>query len=146
MLHGILLSWALAAAVGTVASFATPVPAFAQLADEQGEVRHVIEQQIEAFRAGDLETAFSFAAPSIRRLFGSPDVFGRMVEQGYPMVWSPSEVTFLELRRIEGALWQRVMVRDDSGALHMLDYQMTPGEGGWKIGGVQLLRAQDLRA
>ena len=62
------------------------------------------------------------------------------------MVWRPSDVQFLELREIAGALWQRVQIRDQSGTLHALDYQMIQQDGDWRINGVQLLRLPDVGA
>ncbi|AXT28223.1 DUF4864 domain-containing protein [Ruegeria sp. AD91A] len=113
--------------------------AFAQNA----EIEANISAQIQAFKADDFATAFTFASPSIQRLFQNPDNFGAMVRNGYPMVWRPSDVRFLELREVAGALWQKVLITDGNGRVHILDYQMIPLEGGWKINGVQLLGNAD---
>ncbi len=107
-------------------------------------IRGVIQSQIDAFLMDDFASAFSYASPSIRGIFETPDNFGAMVREGYPMVWRPSEVTFGELREIGGRLWQRVVVEDAQGRVHALDYQMIQTDGGWKINGVQLLRAPDV--
>ncbi len=113
--------------------------AFAQSA----EIEANIAAQIQAFKADDFATAFTFASPNIQRLFGNPDNFGAMVRNGYPMVWRPSDVRFLELREVAGELWQKVMITDGDGAVHILDYQMIQQENGWKINGVQLLGRAD---
>lgn len=113
--------------------------AFAQSA----EIEANIAAQIQAFRADDFATAFTFASPSIQRLFRNADNFGAMVRNGYPMVWRPADVRFLELREVDGALWQKVMITDGNGRVHLLDYQMIPLTEGWKINGVQLLGAAD---
>ncbi len=105
-------------------------------ADETA-IRSVISSQIEAFQADDFTTAFTFASPTIRQIFGTPEQFGNMVRQGYPMVWRPSEVTFLEVETIDGLLWQTVRVRDQAGNVHLLDYQMIELEQGWKINAVR---------
>lgn len=109
-------------------------------------IEDVIASQMRAFRADDFERAFDFASPGIRGMFGDADRFGSMVRQGYPMVWKNDEVRFLELREIAGALWQRVMVRDRTGAVHFLDYRMEMGADGWRIDGVQILRAPGVGA
>ncbi|MBO9411462.1 MULTISPECIES: DUF4864 domain-containing protein [Ruegeria] len=109
--------------------------AFAQNA----EIEANIAAQIQAFQADDFATAFTFASPNIQRLFQTPENFGVMVKRGYPMVWRPSDVRFLELREISGLLWQKVMITDVDGRVHILDYQMVQRENGWKINGVQLL-------
>lgn len=102
-------------------------------------IETTIQNQFDAFLQDDVTTAFSFASPSIKGIFGSPERFGQMVQQGYPMVWRPADVKYLELRNVAGNLWQRVMVTDQSGAVHMLDYQMVQTPEGWQINGVQLL-------
>ncbi len=107
------------------------------------EIEANIAAQIQAFKADDFATAFTFASPNIQRLFGNPDNFGAMVRNGYPMVWRPSDVRFLELREVAGAMWQKVMITDGDGAVHILDYQMIQQENGWKINGVQLLGRAD---
>ncbi|SMO55947.1 DUF4864 domain-containing protein [Ruegeria faecimaris] len=113
--------------------------AFAQNA----EIEANIAGQIQAFMVDDFATAFTFASPTIQRLFGTPENFGVMVRRGYPMVWRPADVRFLELREISGALWQKVMITDGDGQIHILDYEMIPQEEGWKINGVQLLGNSD---
>ncbi|NOD64223.1 MULTISPECIES: DUF4864 domain-containing protein [unclassified Ruegeria] len=110
---------------------------------QSSEIEANIAAQIQAFKADDFATAFTFASPNIQRLFQNPDNFGAMVRNGYPMVWRPAYVRFLELREIAGSLWQKVMITDGDGRVHILDYQMIPLEGGWKINGVQLLGNAD---
>ncbi len=106
---------------------------------ESPAINETIQSQIDAFRADDFATAFSYASPTIKGLFGSPDRFGLMVRNGYPMVWRPDEVQFLGLRQQDGRLWQKVMVVDMAGNRHVLDYQMIETPEGWQINGVHLL-------
>lgn len=122
------------AAVALAALIALPAAA------SDDAIRRVIGAQIEAFLADDFETAFTYASPGIKRLFGTPERFGAMVRQGYPMVHRPREVRFLELRTVAGSLWQRVMMTDAEGRVHLLDYQMIETPEGWQINAVQLLR------
>ncbi|KUJ78395.1 DUF4864 domain-containing protein [Ruegeria profundi] len=110
---------------------------------QSDEIEKNIAAQIQAFEADDFATAFTYASPGIQRLFQTPENFGVMVKRGYPMVWRPSEVRFLELRDVGGSLWQKVMITDIDGQVHILDYQMVPLENGWKINGVQLLGNSD---
>lgn len=107
---------------------------------QQAEIKSVIDAQIEAFGRDDFATAFTYASPMIRSMFGTPDNFGRMVRQGYPMVWRPAEVRYLNLRREDGRLWQRVMFTDGAGNIHLFDYDMVEIGGAWKINGVYRVR------
>jgi hypothetical protein len=52
----------------------------------------------------------------------------------------------LELREVSGLLWQRVMITDQMGRTHILDYQMIETSEGWQINGVQLLKSEGLGA
>ncbi|MGI3170365.1 DUF4864 domain-containing protein [Pseudooceanicola sp. C21-150M6] len=98
-------------------------------------------RQFEAFRADDMEQAFSYASPMIKGYFRTPGNFGRMVEQGYPMVRDPGRVRLLDLREEGGKRLQRVEVIDGKGMAHTLDYEMIETEDGWKINGVTFTRA-----
>ncbi|MEO0485942.1 MAG: DUF4864 domain-containing protein [Pseudomonadota bacterium] len=109
-------------------------------------IQSTINGQMEAFRADDFDRAFTFAAPNIKRMFGSPDRFGTMVRNGYPMVWKNADVQFLELRELAGNLWQMVQVQAEDGSYHYFDYMMVETAQGWQIAAVQPLPAPDVAA
>ncbi len=114
--------------------------------EAQAGIEGTIRGQIEAFEADDFARAFTFASPSIQRLFGTPENFGVMVRRGYPMVWRPGDVRFGELRDINGALWQKVIIQDEAGVTHVLDYRMIQQNGQWRISGVQILPQPEVAA
>ena len=124
---------------------AWPAAADKVIAPEPG-IEATIGAQIEAFLADDFATAFTFASPMIQGMFGTHQRFGQMVQNGYPMVWRPGDVQYLDLREVDGALWQRVMIRDQGGGVHMLDYQMLQMDGIWRINGVTLVREPGIGA
>ena len=105
------------------------------------DIEATIAGQFEAFIAEDVDTAWTFASPTIQQLFQSPGNFGRMVQQGYPMVWNPGQISFVDLQQLGSIIVQRVEVIDQAGTAHMLGYQMVETEAGWRINAVQLLRA-----
>ncbi|MFK7941037.1 MAG: DUF4864 domain-containing protein [Roseovarius sp.] len=111
-------------------------------ADETA-IRSVISDQIEAFQADDFAKAFTYASPKIQGLFGNAENFGTMVRQGYPMVWRPAEVQFLGTEMEGGRLWQNVMIRDATGRVHVLGYEMITGENGWKINAVKVQKVPE---
>lgn len=125
--------------IGVFLSATLCLPAQAQEADIQA----VIDQQFTAFKADDFDTAFTFASPNLQRLFQSPQVFEQMVTQGYPMVWRPGAVRYLETRNEGETVWQRVMITDQAGRVHLLDYRMLQTPEGWRINGVQILDSAD---
>lgn len=111
---------------------------------QQSSIQDVIRKQIDAFRSDDFDSAFAYASPDIRRMFGSPEIFGQMVRNGYPMVWRPSALRFLKQREEGEMIWQRVLIQDAQGRVHMLEYQMIETVNGWKINAVQMLPATGL--
>jgi hypothetical protein len=125
-----------------VLSLMLALPAAAQ----EEPIRKAIQSQIDAFLADDFARAFTFASPNIQGIFGTPENFGAMVKNGYPMVYRPAEVEMGALREIAGNLWQRVRVVDQAGAAWYLDYMMVETPEGWQINAVQLLPAPDVGA
>jgi Domain of unknown function (DUF4864) len=128
---------------GLYAAVFVAVLALPAMAQEE-PIRETIQSQIDAFLADDFARAFSFASPNIQGMFGTPENFGAMVKQGYPMVYRPADVQMQELREVAGNLWQRVRVVDQAGAAWFLDYMMVETAGGWQINAVQLLPAPDV--
>jgi hypothetical protein len=102
-------------------------------------IRTVIASQIEAFQADDGTRAYSFAAPSIRRIFTSPEMFMSMVRSGYQPVYRPKSVTYGRLREEGGVIVQEVFLvgPDDKSytALYALQQQ---DDGSWKISGCSI--------
>ncbi|MFV2035933.1 MAG: DUF4864 domain-containing protein, partial [Halocynthiibacter sp.] len=76
--------------------------------------------------------------------FGTPEKFGAMVQNGYPMVIRPADVQFLELQSADGFWRQKVLIRDQQGVIHILDYEMIQTEWGWRIDGVHILQAPEI--
>ncbi|MBA3912112.1 MAG: DUF4864 domain-containing protein [Rhodobacter sp.] len=113
-------------------------------AAQQEPIRQTIQSQLEAFQADDFATAFTFASPNIKGIFGTAENFGAMVKNGYPMVYRPADVEMGELREVAGNLWQRVRIVDQAGRAHLLDYMMIETPEGWQINAVQLLPAPDI--
>lgn len=110
---------------------------------QESVARDVISEQISAFQADDVDRAYQFASPFIQQKFGSPETFGRMVREGYPMVWRPSEVIFLEAREINGRLWQDVLLRDVAGRGWIAEYELVELDGTLKINGVRIREAPE---
>lgn len=121
---------------------ALALPAAAQ----EAPIQETIRSQIDAFQADDFARAFTFASPTIKGMFGTPENFGAMVKNGYPMVYRPAEVEMGDLREVAGNLWQRVRITDQAGAGWLLDYMMVETAEGWQINAVQILPAPDVGA
>ncbi|WP_232845864.1 DUF4864 domain-containing protein [Aurantimonas marina] len=55
-------------------------------ADDASDVQAAISGQLEAFRSDDGAGAYSYAAPNIKAIFPSPQIFMGMVRSGYDPV------------------------------------------------------------
>ena len=86
----------------------------------------------------DFDKAFTFASPSIKKIFGNSNNFGKMVRRGFPMLWRTKVVDYLKLLIVDGALVQRVMITDINDEIFILNYIMVETIKGWKIRGVTI--------
>ena len=77
---------------------------------------------------------------NIKGIFQTPERFGQMVKRGYPMVWRPADVQFLEQRDADGFRYQKVLFKDAAGGLTVLEYEMLKIGDSWQINGVQRLQ------
>lgn len=127
-----LLGFALALGVA-------PVCAIAEEPDGAEAARAVIQSQLDAFRAESAEDAYEFAAPNIRRIFPTPDVFGKMVRNGYPMVWNPADTEFLGAEPRGDNIIQRLRIVDQNGRPYIAEYMMIRVDGNWRIAGVEIV-------
>ena len=110
---------------------------------QQSAFESIISQQIEAFRTGDNEAAFSFAAPALQRLFQTPDNFIAMVKRGYLAVYAPRRFSFPGTETDpQGRPVQLVEVVDGDGRVWTARYtfEQQP-DGSWRIAAVTLEKA-----
>lgn len=134
-----LRGWAGTAAIA-LALVASPLTdADVARADEASDAQAVISDQLEAFSRDDWTEAFTFASPLIKEMFGTPERFGQMVRGGYPMVWRPATVQFVETTGEPPRLIQRVLFTDLEGRIWVARYEMIQLSGGaWRINGVSI--------
>ena len=107
------------------------------------QFQRIISGQITAFRAGNGLAAYSYAAPAIKRIFPSPEIFMEMVRQGYPPVYRPRSFEFGNVtEEIKGRPTQQVTIIDENGktwsAFYVFERQP---DGSWKIIGCSLVQS-----
>lgn len=113
----------------------------AQAQTEEQAWQSVVSGQIEAFRAGDGETALGFAGAGFRQRFSDPDEFlAAIVATGYgPIVESRSH-SFGDFTQVSETLVMQVvhLVGGDRSLYEAL-YQMgNEPDVGWRVVGVML--------
>ncbi len=115
---------------------------------DEAAFRSIIGSQIEAFRAEDGPKAYSHAAPVIRQIFPTPDMFMNMVRQGYQPVYRPRSVEFGEAGfSASGRPIQKVTVVGPDGLTYEAIYTMErQPDGSWAISGCAIVRAPELGA
>ncbi len=114
-------------------------------AAEATAIRGVIDAQLEAFQRDDGAAAYSYAAPTIQQKFGNVANFMTMVRTGYPAVYRPREVAFLEARVKDGVTVQalRLVGPDGAGVVALYFMEQQP-DGSWRINGVTLVRSGEV--
>jgi hypothetical protein len=115
---------------------------------EKTEFQRIIAAQISAFRADDGPTAYSFAAPVVRSIFPTPEIFMSMVKRGYPQVYRPQSFNFTEaLIDPLGRPAQKMLVVGPDGKTYEALYSMEKQpDGSWRISGCTLLEIPGLDA
>ena len=107
------------------------------------QFQRIISDQITAFRADNGLAAYSYAAPAIKRIFPSPEIFMEMVRKGYRPVYRPSRFAFGDVtEEVQGRPTQQVTLIDENGkawsALYVFERQP---DGSWKIIGCSLVQS-----
>ena len=103
-------------------------------AADQAAIQQVIQGQLNAFQRDDAAGAYAYAAPNIRRLFPTADVFMGMVRNAYPPVYRPKQAEFSELALREGELVQEVELVGPDGKPVLALYSMEKSpDGRWLI-------------
>ena len=137
----------LLALIGLILGLAAPVFAQDLSPADRSAIRDVIQGQVDAFRRDDSATAFGFASPSIRGMFGSPEIFMDMVRQGYQPVYRPKVFDFQEIVTLHGQITQKVHVIGPDGRPVTAFYPMTQlPDGAWRIDGCYLQAPEEHQA
>ena len=93
-------------------------------------------KQLEAFRRGDFDTAYTFASADIQQQFDRP-AFEQMVKGGYPEIAASSFATVVSSAlAADGHAYVAVKVRGANGKDIEAFYELVLESGQWKINGV----------
>ena len=105
---------------------------------------HDYRAQMEAFKRDDGAAAFAFAAPNIKALFGTAELFMAMVRSQYAPVYRPRYVEFLEPLAAGDQFLQPLILTGEDGATVIARYALRrQASGDWRIIGVTLSPAPD---
>ena len=128
--------------IGLVAALAMLACSGTALADAADDARDVIESQIRAFLEDDAETAYSFAAPGIRKMYPDTESFFAMVRRGYAPVYRPDNFAFGRSKVLpDGFVVQEVLIAGPDGEDWTAVYVLEPVDGDLKIRGVQMMKS-----
>ena len=105
-----------------------------------------IDGQLKAFRAGDNKGAYSFAAPNVKRIFPTLDIFMNMVTGAYKPVHKPRSYAFGKVQELSPrSIIQQVIIVGEDGkdyeAVYTLELQP---DGKFRITGVSLRASNSL--
>ena len=105
-----------------------------------------IDAQLKAFQAGDGALAYSYAAPNVKRIFPTVDIFMGMVESGYQPVRKPRNYAFGKVQEMSAtSIAQQVLILGPDGkdyeAVYTLELQP---DGVYRITGVSLRASNSL--
>ena len=110
--------------------------------------QNTIESQIKAFLADDDTTAYSYAAPNIKRIFPTLEAFMGMVKGAYQPVWHPQSYSFGKVEELsDTSIMQQVLVVGPDGKSYEAVYtlELQP-DGTFRITGVSLRASNTVSA
>jgi len=109
----------------------------AELEPDVAAARDAALAQLEAFRGGDFDRAYTYASREIRTQFDRV-AFERMVRRGYPQIAAPASVTVDGAERITGGggVFLFLRIRGADGSAVEAIYEMVSEPEGWKVNGV----------
>ena len=106
-------------------------------------VKNTVQAQLAAFAKDDADLAFSYAAPTIRAMFETPQNFMAMVQDAYPVVYRPAKLLFLAAAGTASAVVLPVKMWDKEGQSWMATYKLElQADGRWLIVACVLVRDQ----
>lgn len=106
---------------------------------DRAAIRTAVAGQIQAFRLGDRERAFSYASPGIKQQFETPAQFFVAVKSAYESVLVPRSIVFEDVKQVMGIVTQPVLFLASDGDAVIGSYIMEKQDNGdWKISGCYL--------
>ena len=116
------------------------LPSGALSAEDEKNIRTVVQGQLDALAKDDAAKAFSFAAPNVRDAFVTAPRFLDMVQRGYPVVYRPASVAFLKVEGKDKLAFQRVQMTDQAGVPWLATYSLARQKNGaWRITGCSVI-------
>ena len=100
------------------------------------EASEPVMKQLEAFRRGDFDTAYTFASSDIKQQFDRP-AFEDMVKNGYPEI-ARSTLASIAASTVapNGHVYLQIKIRGANGNSIEAFYELVLESGQWKINGV----------
>jgi hypothetical protein len=93
-------------------------------------------KQMEAFRRGDFDTAYTFASAEIKEQFDR-ETFELMVKSGYPEIARSASASIVgSLLAPSGLVYLTLKIRGSNGKSIEALYELVLQDGQWKINGV----------
>jgi uncharacterized protein DUF4864 len=116
---------------------APALPALAQVPKTAPkEAAEPVMKQLEAFRRGDFDTAYTFASSDIKQQFDRP-AFEHMVKNGYPEIARSTFATVAgSTMAPNGHAYLSIKIRGANGNSIEALYELVLENGQWKINGV----------
>jgi hypothetical protein len=100
------------------------------------EAAEPVMKQLEAFRRGDFDTAYTFASSEIKEQFTRP-AFEQMVKGGYPEIAHSTFATVAASAAApNGHVYLQIKIRGANGNSIEAIYELVFENGQWKINGV----------
>ena len=130
--------------VGLILVMSTTLSRAGDGPDGTGQVRALIERQLDAFARDDAAAAYALAAPGLKTVFPDPDNFIAMVRARYAPVYRHRSVEFGQMESDGDNVSQIITLVDDDNVVWKALYKLArQPDGSWLITGCVLVKSTD---
>ena len=104
-------------------------------------VKQTVQNQLDAFARDDFKAAYSYASPSIKKIFQSYSDFEVMIKNSYQAVYRPKSIDFGVVQSVETGAVLKVYLVDPEGAFVTAEYELKKQDNNlWLISSCILIK------
>ena len=109
---------------------------------DKTRIKQTVQNQLDAFARDDFEAAYSYASPSIKKIFQSYIDFESMIKNSYQAVYRPQSIDFGIIQSLEIGAMLKVYLVDPDGNFVTAKYELKKQENDlWLISSCILIKS-----
>jgi hypothetical protein len=100
---------------------------------ERTAAQKTIAAQLHAFNAGNWKEAVKFQSDGLKGNFDSPEAFGQMIQQVYPVFVNPKKVAYGQALNVAGHIQFAVSLTGEDDSVARVLYSLVKEKGNYRV-------------